>query len=244
MWWLIALSIFVVLVVILTYFIRYIRGEQALSVESLLWVYFRTFALIGLLICSVGGVSSLIQAGFAAVIGPEFSWSSHHEYNAGVTSRVFDGSITSSLVTGMTLFSVGLIIWLSHYWGTLKLAGVAVEVTEHFKGLFTLLALVVFSLVSLTSLTTSLPSLTEYLIDESSSTVVITSPPVITDASTNESNDTENLPEKLPRPEMYSDNYRESPGDSLAIFLTSLPVWIWSVRKSFLIIKSKPKIEK
>ena len=46
MWWLIVLSIFVVLVVILTYFIRYIRGEQALSVESLLWVYFRTFALI------------------------------------------------------------------------------------------------------------------------------------------------------------------------------------------------------
>ncbi|MCH2309054.1 MAG: hypothetical protein MK357_05150 [SAR202 cluster bacterium] len=233
MWWLIVLSIFVVLVVILTYFIRYIRGEQALSVESLLWVYFRTFALIGLLICVVGGISNILQAGFAATIGPEFSWSSHREFNEGITSRVFDGSITSSLVTGITLFTVGLIIWVSHYWGTLKLAGVAEEVTEHFKGLFTLLALVVFSLVSLTSLTTSLPSLTEYFIDEPSSTVVIT------DDSTYELADTE----VLPKPEIYSDDYRESPGDSLSIFLTSLPVWIWSVRKSFMIIKSKPTVE-
>ena len=62
---------------------------------------------------------------------------------------------------------------------------------------------------------------------------------MITDDSTYESADTE----VLPKPEIYSDDYRESPGDSLSIFLTSLPVWIWSVRKSFMIIKSKPTVE-
>ena len=98
MGWLVALCVFIVLIVIFTCFIRYLRHDQTLSVKSLFWIYFRTFALIGLLILIIGGLTPVVQAVFSLVFGPEFSYSSHEEYYSGVRRIVVDGSPSASLV--------------------------------------------------------------------------------------------------------------------------------------------------
>ncbi|MCL0043097.1 hypothetical protein M1N17_01455 [Dehalococcoidia bacterium] len=229
--WLVALCVFIVLIVIFTCFIRYLRHDQTLSVKSLFWIYFRTFALIGLLILIIGGLTPVVQAVFSLIFGPEFSYSSHEEYYSGARRIVVDGSPSASLVTGITLSIVGLLIWSGHLFGARKLATIAPEVTEHFVGVFSLLGLLVFSLVALSSLTATIPSVVQFMVQESDTTIIeIDTPKEPPPEHANQNTDTA----KLERPmDGWITDRSSGPGNSLALFLTSCPIWIFTIRQTF-----------
>jgi hypothetical protein len=235
MGWLVTLCVFIVLIVIFTCFIRYLRHDQTLSVKSLFWIYFRTFALIGLLILIIGGLAPVVQAVLSLIFGPEFSYSSHEEYYSGVRRIVVDGSSSASLVTGVTLSIVGALIWSGHLLGARRLATLAPEVTEHFLGVFSLLSLLVFSLVALSSLTATIPNVVGFMVQESDTTIIeIDTPNDQTIKETTRNREAEAPPQPM---DGWITERSSGPGNSLALFLTSCPIWIFTIRQTFKALK-------
>lgn len=166
----------------IVYFILRLRGGIPIrfSYRDALRIYFYVMLLASLGLGTLGGASTLIKVGFGEVVGREFSYGDVYEQHRSIQenpdqqlypNNAEDGNLSltektefamaTSLINGVSLGSVGLLLWLVHFFGRRR-----VETKDPgsnlLERLYMITALTVFATITIFSLSQSIPGILRY----------------------------------------------------------------------------------
>jgi len=206
---LVALSIPVLIIGGAVYLLSKLGGVSSIkfSYRAAMRIYFHTVLLISIGLFTIGGVSTLLKVGFGELVGPQFSYGNVYQdhrhdqrekqqdnypaYLDGEPRTLpekIDDEITSNLINGISMGIIGLFLLIIHYFGA-KWIETNSERSDLLRKCYLLTGLAIFTLVTLISLTASIPETLRYALIE-------------------------------------TDRGEGSPGETLAIAIAALPVWI------------------
>lgn len=187
-----------------------LRSSNAISISYriVLRVYFYIVITVGIVIISLGGIASLINAGFGEVIDPQFSYGDvyrDHQYDLerienneqinGSTETLqslnekLDIEKKSNIINGISVTLIGLLILGVHLYGR-RWVESKEDSSDSLRKLYFIAGLAIFAVASITSLASAIPEALRY---------------VLLDVSEGE----------------------ESPGMALSVSLVSLPIWAY-----------------
>ncbi len=187
-----------------------LRSSNAISISYriVLRVYFYIVITVGIVIISLGGIASLINAGFGEIIDPQFSYGDvyrDHQYDLerienneqinGSTETLqslnekLDIEKKSNIINGISVTLIGLLILGVHLYGR-RWVESKEDSSDSLRKLYFIAGLAIFAVASITSLASAIPEALRY---------------VLLDVSEGE----------------------ESPGMALSVSLVSLPIWAY-----------------
>jgi len=166
----------------IVYFILRLRGGIAMrfSYHDALRVYFYVMLLASLGLGTLGGASTLIKVGFGEVVGKEFSYGKVYEEHRSIQEHpdqqpysgdAEDGdssldekiefAMKTSLINGVSLGSVGLFLWLVHFFGR-RWVETKDQDPDLLGRLYLIGALTIFAIITIFSLSESIPETLHY----------------------------------------------------------------------------------
>ena len=187
-----------------------LRSSNAISISYriVLRVYFYIVITIGIVIISLGGVASLVNAGFGQIIDPQFSYGDvyrDHRYDLEriENNEQINGSSEtlqslnekldieekSNIINGISVTLIGLLILGVHLYGR-RWVESKEESFDSLRKLYFIAGLAIFAVASITSLASAIPEALRYVLLEVS-------------------------------------EGEESPGMALSVSLVSLPIWAY-----------------
>jgi hypothetical protein len=150
------------------------------SFRAALRVYFYVVLLISIGLFSIGGLSTLLKVGFGEIVGPEFSYGEvyqEHHYEQEERQREdypahldgdprtlperIDLAIRGNIINGSSMAMIGLSLLIVHYFGR-KWMETKQESSDMMRRVYLFVGLIIFTLVTLISLTAGIPETLRY----------------------------------------------------------------------------------
>tara|TARA_B100000470_G_C19783680_1_gene388887 strand:- start:683 stop:1378 length:696 start_codon:yes stop_codon:yes gene_type:complete len=205
-----ALMIPVLIIGGIIYLVSKLGGVTSIkfSFRAAMRVYFYVVLLISVGLFSIGGLSTLLKVGFGEIVGPEFSYGEvyqEHRYEQEERQREdypahldgdpqtlperIDLAIRGNIINGSSMAMIGLSLLVVHYFGR-RWVETEEESSDLMRRVYLFVGLIIFTLVTLISLTAGIPETLKYALLE-------------------------------------NELGEESPGETLAIAIVALPIWLF-----------------
>ncbi|HIN93726.1 MAG TPA: hypothetical protein EYM99_13035 [Alphaproteobacteria bacterium] len=154
------------------------------SFRAAMRIYFYVVLLISVGLFAIGGLSTLLKVGFGEIVGPEFSYGDvyeEHRYDQEERQREnypahldgeprtlperIDLAIRGNLINGLSMAMIGLSLLVVHYFGR-RWIETEEESSDMMRRIYLFAGLIIFTLVTLISLTAGIPETLRYALLE------------------------------------------------------------------------------
>ncbi len=178
-----------VLVAGLAYMVVRVRAGAHidLSFRLLLYIYFYAMLILSLVVLAAG-LSSLMNAGLASVVGRQFSYSAPADYGPAAMGfpsgsapadreAILQGSFRSGLAEGLSFTVVGGLIWVLHRWGQGALRRRASGEESALHRIYLAVLLAIFSIGGILALSQGVSDTVRYALGGVADPYAYSSPP-------------------------------------------------------------------